>query len=879
MLRTSFQLPAGKVVQSSNLTIVGLGQSHATINGRVVSLDHQSPGWTAWASRVLYSTYAVDSLLTGGAINSLGVILSNSMYNVPAPPHGRYTKWVGVTGPRMVIAQLTVVFTDGSDMKVVTSGNQGGEWMATDGGPITFSHQYAGEDYNSTLEVGQWDTPAFNATLNPLVQWGPAQDCSSLAPKGTLLPSAFDPIQVMEVLPMVSSLPIPNKPGTLLVDFGKNFAGFPSITLTNLTRGGIVTIFPSETMEGGDIQQCSGGCPVYMTFMVPPGTLTATLAPKFFTYGFRWVTVSVQPLPSAAAPAVDGGGDAGTLVIHSATYGGNCNSNLAGDATTAVASFCGSTSTNCTYTVCVCGDNTCGAGTPPCFHDPASGCPKDLSVTYGCTGVPGSNYTFYVPAEANSVGLVLSCPAPPPPPPPQLPSLVSANGMFVRASVPTVGTWESSNPWVNQIYAITVEAVKANLQSVLTDCPHRERLGWLEVSHLMFPSIAYTFDISRLWAKISMDTVDSQLSSGMIPDIAPEYTVFSGGFRDSPEWGAAGIMNPAWLYQWYNDSATLSATYSTGQKYVAYLLSKVTPATGLLEYGLGDWIPVVGSPIGVTATATLVQVLQSMAVAAQALGRPPGEASAYLSAAEKAATAFHAAYFKGGEYVTQCAAGMGLLLNITPPADVPAAQAYLLNDVKQRGNVSTSGEIGNRYALMALGEIAGGEGVSTVWDTLLRNNSPGYGWMLVRGETALAESWDDSPGDSHIHAMYGHIAGWLYHYVAGIQPGVSGVGGGWGSVVISPALPCGREGALPPFHHKGCLRELEWVNATYLSPKGQITVLVQATAGGVRVRASIPRGVEGLLVVPGSLRRVPFVGNDNGGASGKVLDIEEALRH
>lgn len=26
---------------------------------------------------------------------------------------------------------------------------------------------------------------------------------------------------------------------------------------------------------------------------------------------------------------------------------------------------------------------------------------------------------------------------------------------------------------------------------------------------------------------------------GLIPDIAPEYTVFEGGFRDSPEWGSA----------------------------------------------------------------------------------------------------------------------------------------------------------------------------------------------------------------------------------------------------------------------------------------------------------------------------------------------------
>lgn len=43
-----------------------------------------------------------------------------------------------------------------------------------------------------------------------------------------------------------------------------------------------------------------------------------------------------------------------------------------------------------------------------------------------------------------------------------------------------------------------------------------ERLGWLEVSHLMFPSIAYNYDIEQLWAKLAQDTVDSQLDTGLV---------------------------------------------------------------------------------------------------------------------------------------------------------------------------------------------------------------------------------------------------------------------------------------------------------------------------------------------------------------------------
>lgn len=44
----------------------------------------------------------------------------------------------------------------------------------------------------------------------------------------------------------------------------------------------------------------------------------------------------------------------------------------------------------------------------------------------------------------------------------------------------------------------------------------RERLGWLEVAHLMFPAMAYNFDLEQLWTKLSQDTVDSQLPSGLV---------------------------------------------------------------------------------------------------------------------------------------------------------------------------------------------------------------------------------------------------------------------------------------------------------------------------------------------------------------------------
>lgn len=344
----------------------------------------------------------------------------------------------------------------------------------------------------------------------------------------------------------------------------------------------------------------------------------------------------------------------------------------------------------------------------------------------------------------------------------------------------------------------------------------------------------------------------------MVPDIAPEYVVFDGGFRDSPEWGSAAVLNAFWLWRTYGDTVTLAATYPTAVTYVNYLLSRRDASSGLLAYGLGDWIPVQPSPPGVTATGVLVQDLQALAAAAAALGRP-ADAANYTALAAVVGAAYEAAFNPAGTgaYPTQCAAGIALTLGITPPAGVPAARAYLLGDVAARGNVTTSGEIGNRYALLALAN-AGPQGIGAVWASLLRNNSPGYGWMLARGETALAESWTDQPGDSHIHAMYGHVDEFLYAFVAGIRqaPGSAG----WSHVHLAPALLSG----------------LDWVDASFESPRGLVRVSLNVTAscasgggggcgGGahtvdVELRATVPPGVQADVTHPLSGRTTRVVG-------------------
>lgn len=140
MLRAAFTVSPGNSVSAAALHIAGLGQFTATLNGARVSAATNEPGWTDFRSRVLYSIIDVAPLLKAGP-NVLGVRLGNGFYNVPAPPAGRYTKFTAPPfGPRAVLAQLSIVFADGSTMTV---NSVPGAWNATDGGAVVFTHQCA----------------------------------------------------------------------------------------------------------------------------------------------------------------------------------------------------------------------------------------------------------------------------------------------------------------------------------------------------------------------------------------------------------------------------------------------------------------------------------------------------------------------------------------------------------------------------------------------------------------------------------------------------------------------------------------------------------------------------------------------------------------
>ncbi|MCX6225763.1 MAG: family 78 glycoside hydrolase catalytic domain [Bacteroidia bacterium] len=173
------------------------------------------------------------------------------------------------------------------------------------------------------------------------------------------------------------------------------------------------------------------------------------------------------------------------------------------------------------------------------------------------------------------------------PNPRSLPVVENVLFHHTRNSSPAVGSFKCSNDLFNKIFTLIDWSIRSNLASVTTDCPHREKLGWLEVTHLMGNSIRYNYDIHNMYEKIIDDMVESQLDNGLVPDIAPEFVPFSGGFRDSPEWGSSAVIVPWYVYNWYADRKPMERAYPMMKRYVDYLGSKANGS--IVSHGLGDW--------------------------------------------------------------------------------------------------------------------------------------------------------------------------------------------------------------------------------------------------------------------------------------------------
>lgn len=425
-----------------------------------------------------------------------------------------------------------------------------------------------------------------------------------------------------------------------------------------------------------------------------------------------------------------------------------------------------------------------------------------------------------------------------------LPIVEKLNGVVVHSSAEPIGKFSCSNDLFNGIYNLVRWAQRSNMMSIMTDCPQREKQGWLEQYHLNGPSLRYNFDLLPTFRKGMNDMADSQLDNGLIPNIAPEYFYavkdINNGFRNSVEWGSSFIIVPWQQYLFSGDLSLLNRYYDKMKQYVAFL--NLSAKDNIITSGLGDWYdigpkPAWGSqltPISFTGTAIFFYDNQIMAQIAAILGKT-NDAAFYQQRAEAIRQSFNKEFYQYEKSVyatgSNTTFAMPLFLNITEAQNRDKLIATLVSDIRHQGNSFTSGEVGYRFLLGALAK----EGYSEViYDMNNQTDKPGYGYQIKKGATSLTEKWDASVGSfgSQNHFMSGQINEWFFHDLLGI--GVEEDGAGFRKSIIKPN-PVG---------------DLKWVKGSYETVSGLISVDWKQDDSKFILNITIPANTTATVYVP-----------------------------
>lgn len=190
-LRSPELVVAGSHVKQATVSVTGLGFYELRLNGAKVGDAELDPGFsTNYTERVLYATYDVTAQVAA----SKGKVVLAARVGA-----GKYSMAVShsntiIPGRSVfaLMAVLRVTRSDGSNLTLPTDSS----WM-TSPTPLVAEHLYHGETYDARLELAGWDTVGHA----PLTNWSAAKVIEPpLGKSAALSPRLFPPIRVVEVV-------------------------------------------------------------------------------------------------------------------------------------------------------------------------------------------------------------------------------------------------------------------------------------------------------------------------------------------------------------------------------------------------------------------------------------------------------------------------------------------------------------------------------------------------------------------------------------------------------------------------------------------------------------------------------------------------------
>ncbi len=416
----------------------------------------------------------------------------------------------------------------------------------------------------------------------------------------------------------------------------------------------------------------------------------------------------------------------------------------------------------------------------------------------------------------------------------------------------TIGTFETDNSVINQVYSNAYWGIRGNYRNMPTDCPQRdERHGWMGDRTTGCWGESFIFDNCLLYRKWLQDIECSQDESGWISVVCPQYW---NDRADDITWSGAYIFAADMVYRRFNDKVGIIKHYPSMKRWVELIIRLYVQDGLVIRDVFGDWclppesLELIFSndparkPDGrILSTTVFWHILHLMADFAQLAGHP-ADTEGYLSCAAslKEGLNRHLFNYETAQYGNNAVTGnlLPLYYGLVPEGYEQRVLDSIVekNEVERDGHVST-GVVGTQYLMRCLTKYGRQD---LAYKLATQDTYPSWGYMAKRGATTIWELWNgdtaapDMNSANHV-MLIGDLVIWYYENLAGIKNAEGSTG--FRHIEMKPCFPDG----------------LGRVSATYHSVSGIIGSQWERNGDSLSWTVTIPANCSATLYLPVAL--------------------------
>jgi alpha-L-rhamnosidase len=404
------------------------------------------------------------------------------------------------------------------------------------------------------------------------------------------------------------------------------------------------------------------------------------------------------------------------------------------------------------------------------------------------------------------------------------------DAVCVHSPVLSASRFSCSSAQLSKLHELSRWSMRTNLLSVPTDCPHRERNGWLGDALCVSGAECLLFDVRSFFDLWLTQIGDAQREDGFLPMIVPFGKPLDP--QDLP-WQSAVVL-VAWdVWRASGDRAFLARHYQTMTRWWDFA-ARFADAEGHLEGGViwGDWVsfPGQGATKPFLGNAYFARASDLLGRIARLLGRSD-DALKFEAVAGHTRRTMEARYFAGGascDNGTQSALAHALAFGLCPERMRAALEKALATEVERQGRI-TAGCLGTYVLLPALTAC----GRDDLVLRLALDATHNWGaWLHRCDATTGLETWQGDRSSSYNHPfLLGSLVLWLYRRLGGVSP----LEPGYGTALVAPYFAPG----------------LSHCEAAVETPRGLILTRWERQKGRICLNLGLPANMEAKVLLPG----------------------------